>query len=230
MAYVYRHIRLDKNEVFYIGIGSDDKGYYTRANCKDKTTRGHHWGNVVSKTNYEIEIILDNLSWEEACKKEIEFIALYGRSDLKLGTLVNKTDGGENRPNYSKEVRDKISEKVKLAWQDPEKKKKMLAANTNIETRKKISQKGLGRIVSQETRDKISKGNLGNNRPDLIEYNKKRSGKNHPYYGKSSPKKNKTDIKAKNRALEKILCPHCEKLVQKLSSNRWHFDKCKYKK
>ena len=29
MAYVYRHIRLDKNEPFYIGIGSDKE--YKRA-------------------------------------------------------------------------------------------------------------------------------------------------------------------------------------------------------
>ena len=31
MAYLYRHIRLDNNEVFYIGIGSDSEGYYKRA-------------------------------------------------------------------------------------------------------------------------------------------------------------------------------------------------------
>lgn len=28
MAYVYRHIRLDKNEPFYIGIGKDEGGKY----------------------------------------------------------------------------------------------------------------------------------------------------------------------------------------------------------
>lgn len=26
MAIVYRHTRIDKNEVFYIGIGKDEKG------------------------------------------------------------------------------------------------------------------------------------------------------------------------------------------------------------
>ena len=34
MAYIYRHIRLDKNEPFYIGIGSDVEGKYKRANRK----------------------------------------------------------------------------------------------------------------------------------------------------------------------------------------------------
>ena len=33
MAYVYQHVRLDTNEPFYIGIGSDDKNYQ-RANNK----------------------------------------------------------------------------------------------------------------------------------------------------------------------------------------------------
>ena len=91
MAYLYRHIRLDKNEVFYIGIGSDPS--YKRANCKHK--RSDHWNRIVKNTSIEIEIILDDLSWEEACKKEIEFIALYGRRNNKTGTLVNLTDGGE---------------------------------------------------------------------------------------------------------------------------------------
>lgn len=90
MAYVYRHIRLDKNEPFYIGIGSDKN--YNRA--YNKVSRTKFWKAVINKTQYEVEIIADNLSWEEACKKEIEFIKLYGRKDLGVGTLVNLTDGG----------------------------------------------------------------------------------------------------------------------------------------
>ena len=31
MAYLYRHIRLDKNEPFYIGIGSNELNNYKRA-------------------------------------------------------------------------------------------------------------------------------------------------------------------------------------------------------
>lgn len=37
MAYLYRHIRLDKNEPFYIGIGSN------KARCYTKKTRNKHW-------------------------------------------------------------------------------------------------------------------------------------------------------------------------------------------
>lgn len=92
MAYVYRHIRLDKNVPFYIGIGSDIT--YERA-FRKRRENNPHWNNIVKKTPYEVEIILDDLTWGEACKKEIEFISLYGRRDLRRGPLVNLTDGGE---------------------------------------------------------------------------------------------------------------------------------------
>jgi hypothetical protein len=91
MAYVYRHIRLDKNEVFYVGIGSDK--YYSRAYTK--WGRNKLWKNIVDKTEYSVEILFEDLDWELACKKEIEFIKLYGRKDLKNGTLTNLTDGGQ---------------------------------------------------------------------------------------------------------------------------------------
>jgi len=108
MAYVYRHIKLDKNEVFYVGIGSDEK--YERS--KTSKNRNLHWHNITKKTPYEVEIILDNLTWEEACEKEKEFIRLYGRRDLKEGTLVNMTDGGEGAFGIlvSEETKQKIRE------------------------------------------------------------------------------------------------------------------------
>lgn len=97
MAYVYRHIRLDKNEVFYVGIGSDNLGKYTRAHS---TKRGDHWKNIFNNTEIIVEIMLDDLTWEEACEKEKEFIKLYGRKDLNLGTLINLTDGGDGTLNF----------------------------------------------------------------------------------------------------------------------------------
>lgn len=93
MAYVYRHIRLDKNEPFYVGIAKDE--YKNCERAYSKYYRNKHWHNIINKSHYEVEIILDDLTWEEACKKEIEFIKLYGRADLKTGSLVNMTDGGD---------------------------------------------------------------------------------------------------------------------------------------
>jgi hypothetical protein len=92
MAYVYRHIRLDKNEPFYIGIGSDLT--YNRAYEIKKDRRNIVWSRIASKSEIEVEIMLDGLSWDNACEKEIEFIKLYGRKDGG-GILANLTDGGD---------------------------------------------------------------------------------------------------------------------------------------
>jgi hypothetical protein len=129
MAYVYRHIRLDKNQPFYIGIGKDVS--YKRA--YDKTRRNNFWRNVVSKTDYCVEIIMDGLTWEQACEKEKEFISIYGRKDLGKGTLVNLTDGGEGGLGA---IRDK-------------------------EQMKRLAELNRGRVKSEETRRKISESNKG---------------------------------------------------------------------
>ena len=95
MAYVYKHTRLDTNEVFYIGIGSQNK--YKRAFSLIK--RNSFWRNITSKTEFLVEIIQDGLTWEQACEKEKELISKIGRRDLGLGTLVNMTDGGDGTFN-----------------------------------------------------------------------------------------------------------------------------------
>lgn len=62
MAYVYRHIRLDKNVPFYIGIGSDEEGEYKRAYCSIQNGRNKYWNNIVAKTAYEVDIMVDGIS------------------------------------------------------------------------------------------------------------------------------------------------------------------------
>jgi hypothetical protein len=110
MAYVYRHIRLDTNQPFYIGIGSD-KTYY-RANKKSQ--RNIHWKRVVAKSDYEVEIMVDDLTWEEACEKEKEFIELYGRNNYG-GILTNMTNGGDGALGlcFTKESKEKLSNSIK---------------------------------------------------------------------------------------------------------------------
>jgi hypothetical protein len=104
--YMYRHIRLDTNEPFYIGVGqiaskenidryymNTERGVYNRAYTK--SSRSNFWKNIVSKTPYKVQVIYETFDLEEINKKEQEFIKLYGRRDLNMGTLVNLTDGGE---------------------------------------------------------------------------------------------------------------------------------------
>lgn len=108
MAVLYRHIRLDKNEPFYIGIGLNEK----RAFEKRKSKRSIFWINIVKKTEYRVEILFNDLTWEQACQKEKEFIMLYGRKDLGTGTLVNLTDGGEGTENRTYTITDETKSKI----------------------------------------------------------------------------------------------------------------------
>jgi hypothetical protein len=66
-------------------------------------------------TNIDIEILLDNLTWEHACEKEKEFISLYGRIDKGTGILANLTDGGDGTIGLlvSKEKRGIMSNRFK---------------------------------------------------------------------------------------------------------------------
>lgn len=88
MAYVYRHIRNDKNLPFYIGIGTDS----TFKRAKESSRRSQYWKRIVNKTGYEVEILFDGITIDEAKEKEIEFI-----SATKISACLNgrrKTTGG----------------------------------------------------------------------------------------------------------------------------------------
>ena len=137
MPYLYRHIRLDTNQVFYIGIGSSSN--YSRAH--EKCRRSSRWTRITKKTDYRIDIVLDDLTWEEACKKEIELIALYGRLDQNSGTLCNHTDGGEGIINPSAETREKKRQSM-LG-----KNKGSLNGMTKLENRMKVSNSRKGRFM-----------------------------------------------------------------------------------
>lgn len=109
MAIVYQHRRNDTNEVFYIGIGNSKNRAY------ELDGRNRHWRGIVKKVGYQVDILIEGISWLDACEIEKGLIKDIGRSDLKLGTLVNLTDGGEGLSNYtfSKAAISSISQKLK---------------------------------------------------------------------------------------------------------------------
>jgi hypothetical protein len=176
MAYVYRHIRLDKNEPFYIGIGSSAN--HERA--KTKKGRNTWWKKVSQKTAWRVDILCDDISWEKANEKEIEFIKLYGRADLNNGTLVNLTDGGggvlgrikseETREKQRKSMLGKNKGNInkyrgiKLPKEIVEQRNSARITNGKVkkgyphtaESKNKIRVANTGRITSIETRKKMS--------------------------------------------------------------------------
>lgn len=210
MAYIYKHLRKDNKEVFYIGIGSDID--YRRAN--EKKSRNKYWQKFVQKYEYLIEIIEDNLTWDDAKSKEIYWIKFYGRKNLNQGTLLNLTDGGDG--TLGRIVSEQTKEKMRRPITDEHKRKIGLASKgRNIgrkhtdEAKKKMSEaaKGvnIGRVKSDETRKKLSmalKGKVSPNKgkPMSEEQKKKISNtlKNNPvsyWKGKHRSEETKQKIK-----------------------------------
>ena len=121
---VYRHRTLDTKEVFYVGIGSIKR-------AREKCGRSNFWKNIINKHGYTIEILQNNLTWEQACELEELLILEYGRRDLGTGCLVNLTDGGEGSPGtfVSEDTRNKISKSNKGKKLSKEHKLKISIAN-----------------------------------------------------------------------------------------------------
>lgn len=110
--YIYLHLK-PCGEVFYVGIGKNRRAY-------NKKSRNSWWKKVVNKHGYEIQIIKNRITKEEACELEKILISWYGRRDLGKGTLVNLTDGGETTCGRNMEdwQRKEISKYAKTRVKD----------------------------------------------------------------------------------------------------------------
>jgi hypothetical protein len=87
--YLYQHVRLDTNTVFYIGKGTKKyKGnIYHRAYTKN--SRNNYWLNIVNMTPYKVEILEEFETEKECLLKETELIIKYGYSWNNTGILCN---------------------------------------------------------------------------------------------------------------------------------------------
>lgn len=133
MFYVYAHFKPNCLSPFYIGKG---KGY--RSKCKQH--RNTYWHNIVNKYGYEIKILKNNLSEDEAFKMEIEQIAYWkdlGHCEANLTLGGEGVSGLTGHPawnkgkTWSKEVKEKLS-KAKLNKPSP-KRKIVIDVSTGIE-------------------------------------------------------------------------------------------------
>ena len=147
---------------FYIGIGLDTKRAYS------KTHRNAHWKSIVGKTDYEVEVLFDEIDYEYAKIKEKEFIALYKRK-VDGGILCNLTLGGDGVLGivHSEEAREKMGApnkgKTISEWQKKRTSEFHKGRKRSEETKKKMSESALGEKnsrygikASKETRQKMS--------------------------------------------------------------------------
>lgn len=145
---VYLHSLYDEvvDKPFYVGTGN-------RGRAWDKGQRNAEWAKIVIENNhqYQIHIVAENLSVEEAFSLEKSLIKKYGRRCANTGILVNRARGGKNGfVEHTKESRRKISNSLK------------------------------NHVVSDETREKIRLGNLGKKRSEKTKNRCKISAKNKP--------------------------------------------------
>ena len=166
MSIVYRHRRLDTFEVFYIGIGKTEKRAYS------KKSRNKWWKNIILKTEYSVEIIIEDISWKEAQEVEVLLISEYGRRDLGLGNLVNLTNGGEGTQGII--VSDKTKQNMSISAtgrkhsEESKEKNRIASSNVSEETKFKryLKNKGKKRTFEQAKRisdaktDKITKNSI----------------------------------------------------------------------
>ena len=166
--YVYQHVRLDENSIFYVGKGQKSRHI-------EKSNRNNYWHNVVNKAGFVSEILFDNLDEELSLLVEIELIDKYRKLGYKL---VNLTDGGEGVSGYkhTEETKQLLGEKSKgrvfseetkskisLVWKD--KKRNPFSE----EHKKKISEaaKKQKRVsFSEEAKQKISASKIGKKRTE----------------------------------------------------------------
>ena len=145
MACLYRHIRKDINVPFYIGIGKNVSRAYSI------THRNKHWTSIVNKTEYEVEILFDDIDYGFAKEKEIEFSDIYKRKE-DGGTLCNITKGGDGVLGlmHNDEARKKMGESNK-------------GKTISEWHRKRISEFHTGKKTSEDTKKKMSEKALGEN-------------------------------------------------------------------
>lgn len=102
--YVYQHIDLSNNEIFYIGMACHESGRgalannFARAYDFRKKERSPYWWERFRKCNKGIAIGIVNscLNIQTAQELETELISLHGRRINGSGSLVNIGNGGSH--------------------------------------------------------------------------------------------------------------------------------------
>lgn len=204
------------------------------------------------KENFSREIIEFCDSYEELLEKEkiyvdSEWIEDYSNYNLKTGGQSNGILSDESKKRISETLKRKYEngeiskEKCKFPEIPWNKDKRDVYDESTLEM---MSNSASIRYDNDPEHPLKKFGNkIAWNRglkigPHTEESNKKRSetlkerykNQEHPTKGKDPWNKGRSGTQEawnKGKEMEKIECPHCNKLVDKLNAKRWHFDNCK---
>ena len=156
--YVYENVRLDINEVFYVGKGTGNRAYQTKGD-----RRSEHWKRIHNKVGSSVKILAENLDEELAFLVEIERIDQLKRLNKPI---INKTIGGEGVSGYKHTdlSKTKISETKKHRYSMATEKTKWTESQRINATAsiKKYYQTHSCPPKSDETKRKISESKKAN--------------------------------------------------------------------
>lgn len=159
------------NEPLYVGKGKDDRCYAHLRDTRNSLLEEkiNHW------TENGIDPIIvkavEDLSEDEAHSLEIELIARFGRHDLKLGPLFNKTNGGEGFSGLIPWNKGKTG--VQDAWNKGKAGSEIpwFGKEKSDSHKQKIRESLTGKSKSEEHKKKISESLKGN-----VPWNKGKTG------------------------------------------------------
>lgn len=184
--YVYVHIRLDNNTVFYVGKGHGNRAYNLSRG------KGTHHDNICKACGCKVVIIKDNLTENQAFKLENKMIEYYVHMlsyginiegyddyDHELPHLTNMTFGGEGPSgiipwNKGKKGLFHHSEEAKQRISESEKGKKR-----SEETKQRMSESHKGKVAW----NKGKKGIYHHSDETKLMMSESRNGEKNPMYG-----------------------------------------------
>lgn len=162
---IYKYTNLINGKVY---IGQTCRGLESRARKDGCGYKGcpKFW-NAIQKygwCNFKGEILLENLSSEEACRLEEEYIRMYNSVENGYNVLYNSTT------EYSKHYRTNVSDSMKSSLKNIQRIEKLKVSmkgegnpfygkHHTEETKEKIRSKKIGKHLTEEHKKKISKNN-----------------------------------------------------------------------
>ncbi len=177
-VYVYSLIHNDVT--FYVGVGTQRRirRHESAAELKKPNAKAVRFREILASggvVEYAVHGWFDD--WTTAAEEERRLIALHGRADLGLGTLTNRTNGGQGTSGVAwhsspkrLEGARKAAEKNRGRKHSDEHRAKIGAAHKgrvySAETLAKKSAAVKGRPLSEEHRKKLSEAKRGRSLPE----------------------------------------------------------------
>lgn len=104
--YVYRYIRLDTNTPFYVGKGRGQRAY------DNKTSRNKHFKSIVTKHGARVELVVQNVTEENALSFESRLIKLYKSYGYCESNYTIGGDGNKSLDEFCKHRSERMRGKL----------------------------------------------------------------------------------------------------------------------